>query len=94
MSSKDRLKNSAAVATAKLFSGAVEQEPKKSPAKKEVKKVFSFRGDETKVKAWRLYASISGQKVDDLGSLAMEEYLANHPLEDLEKKLFDERMKS
>lgn len=58
------------------------------------KKVFSFRGEKSDVKAWRLYANIVGLKVDDLGSLALNEYLNKHPLNEIENALFQERMKS
>lgn len=105
MASKKNLNSGAAAATAKLFSGnntpeeKVTQEKKatqpKSQAKndKVEKQVFSFRGEINSVKAWRLYATISGIKVDDLGSLAMQEFIAAHPLKGAEKALFDEKMK-
>lgn len=106
MASKDKLNKGAAAATAKLFSGSTEPEKEsvavEEPVKEEkgkdkdkvVKQVFSFRGEKDAVKAWRLYATVTGTKVDDLGSLAMQEYLANHPLKGAEKALFDEKMKS
>ena len=107
MASKDKLNKGAAAATAKLFSGSKEPEKEsvavEEPVKEEkgkdkdkdkvVKQVFSFRGEKDAVKAWRLYATVTGTKVDDLGSLAMQEYLANHPLKGAEKALFDEKMK-
>ena len=102
MASKKDLNNKAAAATAKMFSGSG-KEPKKEPVKettpgkeeksKTDKQVFSFRGQKDDVKAWRLYATVTGMKVDDLGSLAMREYLAAHPLKGAEKALFDEKMK-
>lgn len=98
MANKKDLNKGAAAATAKLFSApapTTKKEPS-SPTKKEnvkaAKQVFSFRGDKDAVKAWRLYASISGIKVDDLGSLALQEYIATHPLKGLEKDLFNEKM--
>jgi hypothetical protein len=103
MASKEKLNKGAAAATAKLFSGLTEPEKEsvaaEAPVKEEkakdkaVKQVFSFRGEKEAVKAWRLYATVTGTKVDDLGSLAMQEYLANHPLKGAEKALFDEKMK-
>lgn len=63
-------------------------------AQKSVKKVFSFRGEEESVKAWRVYADAAGMKVDDLGSLALQEYIEKHPLTGDQKKIFDLKMKA
>lgn len=57
-------------------------------------KVFSFRGTVQDVNQWRLYASIRGAKVDDIGVAAMREYLKRHPLSAEEKALFDKRLES
>lgn len=89
MTKKD-LNAAAQKATAGFFSGETTSE--KENKKNETKKVFSFRGDKTDVKAWRLYATVTGTKVDDLGTFAMQEYLNNHPLNGAEKALFDEKM--
>ena len=62
-------------------------------AQKAQKKVFSFRGDQTAVTSWRLYADASGLKVDDLGTAAMMEYIENHPLSKDQQKIFDLKMK-
>lgn len=101
MTTKKKLNDSAAQATAKLFSGVSQSSNTSENREKSLKnttsqnkKVFSFRGNEEDVKAWRLYASISGTKVDDLGSMALNEYLKNHPLVDIEKALFDKKMNS
>lgn len=102
MATKKNLAGGAAAATAKIFSNAQTKPEKKSTTVvaqekeekiKTPKQVFSFRGEVDDVKAWRLYANITGTKVDDLGSLALQEYLKNHPLKGAEKALFDERMK-
>lgn len=68
---------------------------KKRPekAQKSVKKVFSFRGEEESVNAWRVYADAAGMKVDDLGSLALREYIEKHPLTGDQKKIYDLKMK-
>lgn len=57
-------------------------------------KVFSFRAAVRDVDQWRLYASIRGEKVDEIGAAAMREYLKRHPLRDEEKALFDKRIES
>ena len=101
MANKNSLSKAAASTGSKFFSGAKTEKvvkdgsSVKAPLNEEKipKQVFSFRGDKNNVKAWRLYANITGIKVDNLGSLAMKEYLENHPLKDLEQALFDERMK-
>lgn len=101
MANKNSLSKAAASTGSKFFSGSesgkaikdVSSVKNQLKEEKVPKQVFSFRGDKNDVKAWRLYANITGIKVDDLGSLAMKEYLENHPLEDIEKALFDERMK-
>lgn len=106
MANKKDLNKGAAAATAKLFSSAGETKTQKEslPAEKPLnekikastssKQVFSFRGEKENVKAWRLYATVTGIKVDTLGSMALQEYLKNHPLKGAEKALFDEKMKS
>ena len=57
-------------------------------------KVFSFRAAVRDVDQWRLYASIRGEKVDEIGAAAMREYLKRHPLTGEEKALFDKRVES
>ena len=57
-------------------------------------KVFSFRGLARDVDQWRLYASIRGAKVDEIGSAAMQEYIKRHPLSAEEKALFDKRIEN
>lgn len=73
-------------------SNAKQKRPEK--AQKSVKKVFSFRCEEESVNAWRVYADAAGMKVDDLGSLALQEYIENHPLTGDQKKIFDLKMKA
>lgn len=93
MSNKRSLQEAAKNNTGKLFSGstdAIKETKKKSTAKKG----FSFRGPEDDVKAWRTYAAITGKKVDDLGTQAMNEFIKKHKLSEAEQLVFDERMKS
>lgn len=62
--------------------------------KKAVKKrVFSFRGNDSAVTEWRLYADASGMKVDEFGTAAMTEYIENHPLNADQKKIYDLKLK-
>lgn len=101
MVSNNNLKKAASDASSKFFSSAekITTKKKNTPIETQVKgkkaatkQVFSFRGEKEDVKAWRLYAAITGMKVDDLGSLAMKQYLENHPLKGAEKALFDEKL--
>ena len=86
------LSDVAAAATKKLFADTTTSHQVHDDNQK--KQVFSFRGSHDSVKAWRLYARISGTRVDDLGSKALDEYISNHPLTGAEKAVFDERMNS
>lgn len=88
MANKNSLSKAAASTGSKFFSGVDTEKivkdisSVKSPLKEEKvsKQVFSFRGNKNDVKAWSLYANITGIKVDDLGSFAMKEYISNHTL--------------
>lgn len=101
MANKNSLSKAAASTGSKFFSDSESEKAVtdvssvKTLLKEEKmpKQVFSFRGNKNDVKVWRLYANITGIKVDDLGSLAMKEYLENHPLNGAEKALFDEKTK-
>lgn len=58
------------------------------------KKVFSFRSDPENVKRWRAYAKAKiGMTPDELGTLAIEEYISNHALVGAEKRYFEDSMK-
>lgn len=99
MASRKNLTTAAATQTASMFTGkesetgeTTNKASKKEKAVKVEKQVFSFRGEKENVKAWRLYATVTGIKVDDLGSLALQEYIKNHPLKGAEKALFDEKI--
>lgn len=78
---------------------AVEKEGKKEPIQK---KGFSFRGDPESVKKWQAYGMAvkathtASEKfsVDEIWCSAIEEYIANHPLEGLAKAIFDEKTKA
>ena len=63
------------------------KEPQK--AEKSKKKVFSFRAEETTVDSWRLWADAKGMKVDELGTLALTEYIKKHSLTADQKKIYD-----
>lgn len=97
MAKKD-LTAAAQAVTNQFFSANEEQQSNERSEKKQSKghtepvKVFSFRSAVQAVDQWRLYASIRGVKVDEIGTTAMEEYLERHPLTGEEKALFDKRI--
>lgn len=94
---KNRLNSAAKDKTKKLFSGATDPNEKKTKSAQVIKmpkKVFSFRGPDKDVDKWRLYATLRGEKADDLWSTAMNEFIHKHPLKGAAKDLFDEKMNS
>lgn len=102
MAKKD-LSSAVANATSRLFTNVAPAapaapatpaaEPAPAAPKAMPKKVFSFRADEQLVNAWRTYAACHNVKVDEIGTVAMQEYMANHPLSGLELELFNQRTK-
>lgn len=84
--------NNALNATDKFFSAANKEdtqkpENKKAPVGKKI--VFSFRSPKSNVESWRIYASVKGMKVEDLGAAALDEYMKKHPLSDEEQAVFN-----
>lgn len=81
----------------KLYVGkstSAEEKPVKTANTKPQKQVFSFRAEKELVKQWRTYAAACpGMKVDELGRLALQEYIENHPLTGAAKKFYQEAMK-
>ena len=73
---------------------ARERKPVKTANTNPQKQVFSFRAEKELVKQWRTYAAACpGMKVDELGRLALQEYIENHPLTGAAKKFYQEAMK-
>lgn len=82
--------NDAINATERLFVHREDTEKnkiKKSPVGEKI--VFSFRSPKNNVESWRIYASVKGMKVEDLGATALNEYMKKHPLSDEEKAVFN-----
>lgn len=72
----------------------VKEKPESKPQKQK-KQVFSFRADGELIKRWRVYASACpGMKVDDLGTLALQEYIENHKLTGDAKAFFEKSVES
>lgn len=67
------------------------EEPSEEP-KKAQKKVFSFRAEVDQVDSWRVWADAKGLKVDELGTLALTEYIKKHSLTEDQKKIYELKM--
>lgn len=53
------------------------------------KQVFSFRATLDDITDWKAYSTATGEKMENIGTAAMNEYLENHPLTGAEKAVFD-----
>jgi len=70
------------------------EEPEKvteSPQKAQ-KKVFSFRAEVDQVDSWRVWADAKGMKVDELGTLALTEYIKRHSLTEDQRQIYELKM--
>ena len=56
------------------------------------KKVFSFRAEEGNVNSWRVWADAKGLKVDELGTLALTEYIKKHSLTEDQRQIYELKM--
>jgi hypothetical protein len=92
-SSKDAQNDSQDVSPAPMDKRSASEKETAEKGQKPSKKVFSFRGDQTAVTAWRVYADAAGMKVDDLGYAALTEYIENHPLTAEQKQIYDLKLK-
>ena len=74
--------------TDKSNTKTVKEELTESPQKAQ-KKVFSFRADVDQINSWRVWADAKGLKVEELGTLAINEYIKKHPLTADQKKIYE-----
>lgn len=67
--------------------------PKKESQKKEKgreeKQVFSFRASLGEIAFWRAFATASGEKIEHMGCMAMNEFIKNHKLTGAELAVFE-----
>lgn len=67
--------------------------PKKGSQKKEKgreeKQVFSFRASLSEIALWRAFATASGEKIEHIGCMAMNEFMKNHKLTGAELAVFE-----
>ena len=67
------------------------EKPTESPQKAQ-KKVFSFRAEVDQVDSWRVWADAKGLKVDELGTLALTEYIKKHSLTEDQRQIYELKM--
>lgn len=71
----------------------VTEEPTEGKKKKtDTHKVFSFRAPRETVDSWRVWAEAKGLKVDELGTLALTEYIKKHSLTADQRQIYELKM--
>ena len=67
--------------------------PKKARQKKEKgreeKQVFSFRASLGEIARWRAFTTATGEKIEHIGCMAMNEFMKNHKLTGAELAIFE-----
>lgn len=67
--------------------------PKKDKQKKEKgreeKQVFSFRASLGEIARWRAFTTATGEKIEHIGCIAMNEYMKKHKLAGAELAIFE-----
>lgn len=67
--------------------------PKKESQKKEKgreeKQVFSFRASLGEIALWRAFTTATGEKIEHIGCMAMNEFMKNHKLTGAELAVFE-----
>lgn len=76
---------------AKRNTKTVPEETTEKPQKAQ-KKVFSFRAEVDQVDSWRVWADAKGMKVDELGTLALTEYIKKHSLTEDQRQIYELKM--
>lgn len=64
----------------------------KKPRVIDTHKVFSFRAPRETVDSWRVWAEAKGLKVDELGTLALTEYIKKHSLTADQRQIYELKM--
>ena len=80
--------------TKKSTRGRAKAQPEEptEKAQKAQKKVFSFRAEVDQVDSWRVWADAKGLKVDELGTLALTEYIKKHSLTEDQRQIYELKM--
>lgn len=66
-----------------------EEKGEEKPNTKPQKQVFSFRATLDDITDWKAYSTATGEKMENIGTAAMNEYISNHPLTGAEKAVFE-----
>lgn len=67
----------------------VEEKAKERANTKPQKQVFSFRASKEHISDWKAYATAAGLTMENMGTVAMNEYLTRHKLDGSEKAIYD-----
>jgi len=73
----------------------VSRKPKTSPRKeqerkgREEKQVFSFRAPLNEIAIWKAFATATGETMEHIGCMAMNEYIKKHKLAGTEQAVFE-----
>lgn len=70
----------------KAESGTEKQKKEKG---KEEKQVFSFRASLSEIAVWKAFATATGEKMENIGCMAMSEYVKRHKLSGTELTIFE-----
>lgn len=63
--------------------------PKKAREKISPKQVFSFRAALPDITVWRAYATATGETMENIGCMAMNEYIKRHRLDGTKQAAFE-----
>lgn len=63
--------------------------PKKAREKPSPKQVFSFRASLSDITVWRAYATATGETMENIGCMAMNEYIKRHRLDGTKLAVFE-----
>lgn len=59
------------------------------PNTRSQKQVFSFRAMVSDISVWKAYTTASGKTMENIGTVAMNEYIKRHKLTEAEQAVFD-----
>lgn len=68
---------------------APKKESQKKEKRREEKQVFSFRAPLSEIAMWRAFATATGEKIEHMGCMAMNEFMKRHKLTGAELAVFE-----
>lgn len=66
-----------------------EKQKKEKEKGREEKQVFSFRASLGEIARWRAFTTATGEKIEHIGCMAMNEFMKNHKLTGAELAVFE-----